>query len=256
MIKRFCYLVIIILVSCSSLPEKTYSKNTIKTVYSNYLAVADNARQQENYPLALTYYTKAIEFAASRNERKDVGIIRLKKAHVYLTTNNATGFESEVNQVKQMILFEKINLSDQLDFILAKSLYANKNTTEANEIIKKLISKYKDFFEKETYYTFQFQRYNSGFMSLNVQKEKISELVDLFEDGDLENIEVLSFCLFQYCRALKNKSSQSFEREIQKALHFYKIIENQKRIRNCYGLLADFHINDKNKSAHYLNLSK
>lgn len=251
----FYFITLLLFISCSSLPEKTYSKNTVKTVYSNYLTVADNARQQKNFKLALNYYDKAIQYASARNERMDVGIIRLKKAQIYLATKNTSAFTTEINHVSQMIKIEQINLADQLNFIRAKSYYMDNKIEEANAIVRNLINKHSGSFEKETYYKFQFQKYNLGYMRISEQKEKVGELFELFEDGEIENIEILSFSLYQFCTTLKIEKNKRFEKEIQNALTFYQTIENQKRIKNCYSLLSEYYSNDIEKSNYYIKLA-
>ena len=259
--KRLIYSAIFLFVtmSCSSLPERNYSKNNLKNIYTNYLQVADKARQQENYSLALNYYKSAIDHANARNERYDVGIIHLKIALIYLYTEDFKNFENETSIVKRMNNYESLGLDNKIDFVFAKHAYMTNNHTLGNKLLTKLLNIYsnKDDSEKTIYYKFQYQKYNPNTYTSVYQKTMINMLQEWYNDGELENIEILSFCWFQYCTSLMNEKSPQFEKEIQKALKFYRMTENPRRIKTSYKLMADyFKMSSPEKSDHFLKLSK
>ena len=237
MTKYLCILAL--LLSCSSLPKKEYVRTGKKSLLNHYIQLADSFRLTDNHQEALSYYSKAIEITISINDIQNQGILHLKRASIYLDINKMEKSVIEINVVTKLINYRSANLKNELLFIQAKKDHLEGMNTESLVKIDQLIITFKENTEKYVYYSFKKIEFN-GILSITKQEKLIDNLVELYNDGELENIEILNYSYFQYAyNLMKLKRYINSVQIIKQALIIYSKLENTRNIKKSYLLLSE-----------------
>ena len=247
-------IILILLMSCSSLSERKYQINTIETSADKLLSFADNLRINRQYEKSLNYYDKAAELYLLKNDKRKYLTSLSRIALVHLKMKKVDSFDKVLKNIINFNTIEKINFTRQVDYLRAKRFEYNKNTKEAISIYHS-ISKSLENIEQKSYYDFQIFILKETLSANEVEKSKdtMNELDELYQEGELEYIELYSACKFIYAEMAIKRNDKAAVKAIQECETLYNRLEYTAKLIDVYELFVAFYTkkNDQVKVAYY-----
>jgi len=248
---------ILLFLSCSSIPKKNYEKKQSYHIYANYLSLGDAHRKQKQYKKAQNYYSKAIFYANSRGDRKNVLKIQLKQILINIALGDTQSAQSALTEVQSFNKLESLKLENDILAVQTKLALATNDHDTAQRLLDTLIGHYKENTEKHAYYTFlKAKHFRSNISYLT---EIYNEMYEQYIDGELENIEVISFIFPIYSKILLDeKKYTECQLALDHAYQFYKSTEHKRGIIRTYQLYAALFRSQglTEKATHYTLLSE
>lgn len=231
----------IALVGCSSPPKKNYDVTTIQSVSYSLLELADHKRQLGEYDKALALYLDAERYATMRNDKYVVGISKLKRAGILIKTDKVSQAETLIGQVSQMEQYEQVGLSNAIKYLQAQLAHKTEDNQTAITLLSELSAEYLEDAEKTVYYNTVRWVYGDVNVPLSRVKKGLETLEELKNQSKLNNIEILSYTLYQLTKGLSATGELSEESTILKAIEHFSSLEMSNKISESYQFAATFY---------------
>ncbi|MCF2858106.1 hypothetical protein L1286_11535 [Pseudoalteromonas sp. SMS1] len=256
MIKGFGYIVIMFMccfnLGCSSAPEKNYSVTRYKSLAMTWMARGDRKRQEQRLDQALLNYQTAYKYASLRNDITLMGLSLLKQASVYVDKNQYAQVDDYILQVETMQQYEGINLSYSIQAIQAKQAFTKGNKEKAVALVSGLVTAYETDPEKSVYYRWLLKKYAKEVVDFSALDKDLQLLAALKSAAKLENIEVMSFVMYQNAQWRVERRDKSAVAALKSAITHFSQLELTNRIKDCYVLMAQYYTSiGDTKSASY-----
>lgn len=248
-------LITLLLIGCSSTPKKDYRVNDLNQASLDFINLADRKRQQESYRDAIQLYLQAESLGLRGNNQKIVNISKLKRALINLVQGKLQSAQTLINEVETANQIEELGLGHSISFVNSKLLLAGGHKKEAFLLLSSLEQHYQSNIEKKSYY--QLVRWSHDYEQIHpasIQKT-IDSLTNRFDDGILDNIEILSFAYIEHARwAADNSGLEQGEPIIQQSIDHFSLLELSSKIATSLKFASDFYDrHDRPKqSAYYL----
>ncbi|KZN32502.1 hypothetical protein N474_17900 [Pseudoalteromonas luteoviolacea CPMOR-2] len=206
-----------------------------------WMARGDRKRQEQKHDQALLNYQTAYKYANLRNDIWLMGMSLLKQASVHIDKGDFATAKEYLQRVKTIQRFEGVDLSHSTKAIQAKSEYIKGNQIGAIELVNDLITVFKENQEKSIYYRWLKMKYAQEQVDFSTLDADLQQLIALKSSAKLENIEVMSFVLYQNAQWRAERLDKSAEDAIKSAIAHFSQLELTNRIRDCYILLAKYY---------------
>jgi tetratricopeptide (TPR) repeat protein len=261
MIKLLNLLFILAMFACSwvqsSLPKKEYTSSKIEIQANSYYNMAEYYRAFHKYKESVEMLDEAINLFNMKGDKEKVALCYLRKMSLAILLNNEKDFLKLEKDFELLQKIENLNLSNEMKFIKAKYFYWQKNSASANELINNLISTFIKDKEKSAFYHFYyFSENKTKLNALEIKKyvEEINELYEIYEDGALNNIDILTFSSLQMAHLYA--SSEQYQEaivQLNKSKILYKNLENSYQLLDIYDLYISVYgkLNDVEKKTYY-----
>ncbi|KZN59642.1 hypothetical protein [Pseudoalteromonas luteoviolacea] len=226
---------------CSSAPEKNYSITRYKDLSMTWMARGDRKRQEQRLEQAVLNYETAYKYANLRNDIELMGLSLLKLASVYLDKKEFIAADEYIRRVNTMQRFENIDFNLSIKAVLAKKAYVAGDSLKAAAYANELVINHSENLEKSIYYQWLAAKYSTDPVDFTILDKDVEFLLTLKHSAKLENIEVLSFILYQNALWRVDKLEPSAIDATKNAIAHFSELELTNRIRDCYVLLAKYY---------------
>ena len=232
---------LVILVSCSSKPQKSYDVTTLQTISYALLDLADRKRQMEQYEQALMLYRETESYAFKRNDRVTAGLSQLKRAAIHIQLEQLQQAEQLIADVQKTVKFEAVPLDNAVKLIQARLAKAKGETELAGQLLAELEDLFKEDLEKRSYYRIVAWNYQPDKFELASIGKSVDELTGLKKQRKLNNIEIYSYAIYHYARFLAEQNNVLAETYLPIAIEHFSEIELSNKIQSCYELAAGYY---------------
>ncbi|MBQ4879053.1 hypothetical protein J8M21_17700 [Pseudoalteromonas luteoviolacea] len=257
MIRSLALVVVFVLIntSCSSAPEKQYRVTKYLELTNTWMARGDRKRQEEKLDLALSNYDTGLKYANLRNDLTLMGVLQLKKATIYINQSRFEFALKLIEQAKALHKYEGAELKLPIRALEAKLAHAQGRFKEASASALALSEAYKDDNERSIYYRWLGVMYSSDSIMLWEEMDRdLRSLDNLKARGELENIEILSFVVYNNALwKVRDKHAQA-QIAIEQAIAHFSELELTNKIRDCYALAVKLYKaqGNEDKAAYFL----
>ncbi|WP_155730506.1 hypothetical protein [Pseudoalteromonas luteoviolacea] len=206
-----------------------------------WLARGDRKRQEQRLAQAVLNYKTAYKYANLRNDVELMGLSLLKLASVYLDKEDFIAADESIERVQTMQRFENIDLTLSIKAVLAKKAHVAGDSSKAAAYANELVNIYTEDLEKSVYYRWLVVKYSAEPVDFAILDKDVQSLLTLKHSAKLENIEVLSFILYQNALWRVDSLEPSAVDATKSAIEHFSGLELTNRIRDCYTLLAKYY---------------
>lgn len=248
-------LIVLLLIGCSSIPKKDYRVNNYDQASLDFIKLADRKRQQESYSDAIELYLKAEVLALKGNKQKTIGISKLKRALIDLVQNNLQSAQTLISEVEESNQIEGLGLSQPINFVKSKVLIAAGDKDGAFILLTNLENQHQFNIEKHAYYKFVRWSYDYQQIEPSSVQKIIDSLTIRYQEGNLNNIEILSFVYMEHARwAMNHSKLEQGEKIIQQSIDHFSLLELSPKIAKSFKFASVFYSrhNKLVKSEYYL----
>ncbi len=263
----FIYIIFLIIISlnllsCSSTSQKKYEQNEMEGRADEYSALGDKFRNEKKYIEAEKYYQTAADLYILKGIKKKYLLTRLKKALLLIKRNEIKSFNKNLLSLKSFNQIENLGLDRPIKYLEARYLYHRGNISKANELIKELVSLYDNEkeIEQKIYYHFFLASKNlqtTDNKKRRKLKNRLSELEELYNAGELYNIEVLAFARLTMSKLyLEHDHFEQAKKQIVKTDNLYRNLELTSKRDQILQLYIELYKKQNNleKLKHYQTL--
>jgi len=234
------------------------------------MALADNYRMNGKITQAIQYYDSASKLYFSKWEKKKFLLSNLNKAILYLKLKKMDMYMEIYTSMEYYNRIDNIGLENEILGVHSRYLKDMGKIDESVTILEKVIKSYEADLEKKIYYILMLadvQGFNLSDDYYNQVEAGVEKLLDKYQDGELLNIEGLTFIILAASKMhLKRdaierslqlaKSSEDLYRELELVGRFGEIYEQYIQIYQQMGntdkvdfykkMLSKFKVQDVN----------
>lgn len=236
------------LAGCSSPPKKSYDVTTIQSVSYSLMELADHKRQLQEFDKALDLYLEAERYATMRNDKYLVGLSKLKRAGISIKNAKLNEADALIKQVSQMEQYEQVGLSNAIKYLQAQLAHEQDDSQTAFQLLNELSLYYKDDNEKLIYYNTVRWVYGDPAVQLTQVQQGLQTLESLKKEAKLNNIEILSYALFQLAKHTAQSGDETSDSVLLKSISHFSNLEMSNKVSQSYTLAAQFYARHGNQA--------
>ena len=206
------------------------------------LALGQHFLAEGDYSDAIELYLRAEEYALKRNNQRQVGISKLKRALIDITQSNNQQAEMLIQEVELANQIEQLELTQAINFINAKLLLKKGEDDQAFVLLSNLENYYQSDVERKAYY--QLVRWSHDYQQIAhpTVDQVIATLTARFDAKSLNNVEILSFAYLENARwATDNANLEQGQKILQLAINHFSLLELTSKISKTFKIAADFY---------------
>lgn len=257
-IKTWCLCASVwLMVGCSSAPEHHHEVNTYHNVATQLMERADSKRQAKQFDDALSLYQQAYDYSLKRHDKPLMVMSWLKSAAVHIQMQQFDAAIELIAKARQLDLYEPQDFQHSIDFVEAKLWWAQGKSEQALAVFDRLIAFHAEDLPRHIYYQLQKWQYQRDSMDFEQVFEAVDMLELLVNFGELDNIEIYSFAVYQQLAGLAETGDVQYQEvfvvALNRAVTHFTSLELSYSILSCYRLASDYFstIGDEARASYY-----